>query len=91
MPEIELSAGTIEYEDTGGDGAPVVVLLHGLADGRARLAPRRRRSCAPTHRCIVPTLPLGAHRPDAPPTPTSRCAARRGSSPSSSTRSTCAT
>ncbi len=27
--EIELSAGTIEYQDTGGDG-PVLVLLHGL-------------------------------------------------------------
>jgi pimeloyl-ACP methyl ester carboxylesterase len=30
MPEVDLSAGTIEYEDTGGDG-PVVVLLHGVA------------------------------------------------------------
>ena len=29
MKEIELSAGTIEYQDTGGDG-PVLVLLHGL-------------------------------------------------------------
>ena len=29
MPDVELSAGTIEYQDTGGDG-PVVVLLHGL-------------------------------------------------------------
>lgn len=29
MKEIGPSAGTIEYEDTGGDG-PVVVLLHGL-------------------------------------------------------------
>jgi hypothetical protein len=28
MKTIELSAGTIEYEDTGGDG-PVIVLLHG--------------------------------------------------------------
>ena len=26
MPDVELSAGTIAYEDTGGDG-PVVVLL----------------------------------------------------------------
>jgi pimeloyl-ACP methyl ester carboxylesterase len=32
MPDVELSAGTIEYQDTGGDG-PVVVLLHGLAMG----------------------------------------------------------
>ena len=30
MPEVEMSAGTIEYQDTGGD-EPVVVLLHGLA------------------------------------------------------------
>jgi len=30
MQEIELSAGTIEYEDTG-DSGPIVVLLHGLA------------------------------------------------------------
>ena len=29
MTEIELSSGTIEYTDTGGDG-PVLVLLHGL-------------------------------------------------------------
>src|SRR6266581_6490428 len=30
MSEIELSAGTIDYQDTGGDG-PVLVLLHGIA------------------------------------------------------------
>ena len=29
MPQIELSAGTIEYTDTSG-GGPVIVLLHGL-------------------------------------------------------------
>ena len=29
MPEVDLSAGTIEYEDTGGSG-PVVVFVHGL-------------------------------------------------------------
>jgi pimeloyl-ACP methyl ester carboxylesterase len=60
MERSELSAGPVEYLDTGGDG-PVVVLLHGLlmdsslwddvvADLRA------------DHRCVVPTLPLGAHR-----------------------------
>src|SRR4051812_14318032 len=60
VPEIELTAGTIEYEDTGGDG-PVVVLLHGLAmDGslwRHVVADLRA-----DHRCVVPTLPFGAHR-----------------------------
>ena len=29
MTEVELSAGSIRYEDTGGEG-PVVVLCHGL-------------------------------------------------------------
>ncbi|WP_432589566.1 alpha/beta hydrolase [Streptomyces sp. HD1123-B1] len=60
MAEVELSAGTIEYEDTGGDG-PVVVLLHGVAmDGslwRNVVADLRT-----DFRCVVPTLPLGGHR-----------------------------
>jgi pimeloyl-ACP methyl ester carboxylesterase len=58
--EIDLSAGTIAYDDTGGDG-PAIVLLGGLLmdsslyeDVIARLAPR--------HRCIAITLPMGAHR-----------------------------
>ncbi len=33
MHEVELSAGTIDYEDTGGDGPPLV-LVHGLSDSR---------------------------------------------------------
>jgi pimeloyl-ACP methyl ester carboxylesterase len=34
MPAVDLTAGTIDYLDSGGDG-PVLVLLHGLAmDGR---------------------------------------------------------
>src|ERR1700760_2742973 len=60
MPEIELTAGTIEYEDSGGDG-PVLVLLGGLVmDGSVwdPLVEELRGE----HRCIVPTLPLGAHR-----------------------------
>jgi pimeloyl-ACP methyl ester carboxylesterase len=60
MLEVELSAGTIEYEDTGGDG-PVLVLLHGVAMNgslwRGVVAELRH-----DHRCVVPTLPLGAHR-----------------------------
>jgi pimeloyl-ACP methyl ester carboxylesterase len=60
MPEIELSAGTIAYEDTGGDG-PVVVLLHGLMmDASLWAGPVADLSA--DHRCVVPTLPLGAHR-----------------------------
>jgi pimeloyl-ACP methyl ester carboxylesterase len=60
MPEVDLSAGIIDYADTGGS-APVVVLLHGLAmDGSVwRNVVSDLRV---DHRCVVPTLPLGAHR-----------------------------
>ncbi|TMU94440.1 alpha/beta hydrolase [Streptomyces sp. DASNCL29] len=58
--EVELSAGTIEYEDTGGEG-PVAVLLHGVAmDGS--LWREVVAALAPDIRCVVPTLPLGGHR-----------------------------
>src|SRR5216683_3902168 len=59
MPEIELSVGTIEYEDTGGPG-PVIVLLHGLLMNGAqwrRVVSDLRRD----FRCVLPTLPMGAH------------------------------
>jgi pimeloyl-ACP methyl ester carboxylesterase len=60
MPELEVTAGAIDYEDSGGSG-PVLVLLSGLVmDGSVWdpvLEDLRR-----DHRCIVPTLPLGAHR-----------------------------
>jgi pimeloyl-ACP methyl ester carboxylesterase len=60
VPEVELSAGRIEYEDTGGDG-PVIVFNHGLMmDGslwRHVVAELRF-----DFRCVLPTLPLGGHR-----------------------------
>jgi pimeloyl-ACP methyl ester carboxylesterase len=60
MTELELSCGTIEYDDTGGEG-PVVVLLHGfLMD--ASLWTDVVTALSADHRCVVPTLPLGAHR-----------------------------
>jgi pimeloyl-ACP methyl ester carboxylesterase len=60
MNRIELSVGTIEYEDTGGDG-PVIVLLHGLMmDGSLWDGPIA--DLAADHRCLAPTLPLGAQR-----------------------------
>lgn len=58
--EIELSAGTVAYRDTGGDG-PVLVLLHGLMMD-ASLWDRTITELAADHRCVAPTLPLGAHR-----------------------------
>lgn len=59
VSEIELSAGTIEYTDTGGDD-PVVVLLHGLLMD-ASLWDATIESLSADHRCVVPTLPWGAH------------------------------
>ena len=60
MPQIELSAGTIEYTDTGG-GGPVIVLLHGLLMD-ATLWDEVTATLSAGHRCVAPTLPLGAHR-----------------------------
>ena len=60
MTEIELSAGTIEYEDTGGDG-PVIVLLHGLLMDSSLWAGVLAELAA-DFRCVAPTLPMGAHR-----------------------------
>jgi pimeloyl-ACP methyl ester carboxylesterase len=57
---VVLSAGTIDYVDTGGPG-PVVVLLHGLLMD-ASLWSGVVDELAPHCRCVVPTLPLGAHR-----------------------------
>jgi pimeloyl-ACP methyl ester carboxylesterase len=59
MPQIELSAGTIAYTDTGGRG-PVIVLLHGLLLDAA-LWDEVTVALSPGHRCVAPTLPLGAH------------------------------
>jgi pimeloyl-ACP methyl ester carboxylesterase len=57
---IELSAGTIEYEDTGGEG-PAIVLLPGLMMD-ASLWADVIADLSPDHRCVAPTLPMGAHR-----------------------------
>lgn len=57
---VELSCGTIEYADTAGKG-PTAVLLHGLLmDGS--LWDDVVTEFGPDVRCVVPTLPLGAHR-----------------------------
>jgi pimeloyl-ACP methyl ester carboxylesterase len=58
--KIDLSAGTIEYTDTGGKG-PAVVLLSGLMMD-ASLWDEVIADLSPDYRCIAPTLPLGAHR-----------------------------
>ena len=59
MNQIELSAGTIDYEDTG--AGPTLVLLHGLLMD-ASLWDDVIADLSVDHRCVAPTLPLGAHR-----------------------------
>lgn len=60
MRQVETAAGTIEVQDTGGEG-PVVVLLHGLLMDhtlwRDVVAELKR-----DHRCVLPVLPVGSHR-----------------------------
>lgn len=59
MPTIDLPGGPIDYVDTGGAG-PVVVLTHGFP-----MDHRQWRKVVPLlqgARCVLPTLPLGAHR-----------------------------
>jgi pimeloyl-ACP methyl ester carboxylesterase len=60
MPEVQLSSGTIEYEDTGGSGA-VVVLVHGLIMDSS-LWRHVIDDLRADFRCVAPTLPLGGHR-----------------------------
>jgi pimeloyl-ACP methyl ester carboxylesterase len=60
MPTVEVSTGSIEYTDTGGSG-PVLVLLHGLVmDGG--VWDEVVDGLGGEWRCIMPTLPFGAHR-----------------------------
>lgn len=60
MRQVETTAGTIEVQDTGGEG-PVVVLLHGLLMDHT-LYRDVVADLARDHRCVVPVLPLGSHR-----------------------------
>lgn len=60
MPTLSLTAGPIEFTDSGGDG-PVVVLLHGV-NMDSSLWRHVITRLGPEVRCIAPTLPLGSHR-----------------------------
>jgi pimeloyl-ACP methyl ester carboxylesterase len=57
---VDLTAGPIDYVDTGGDG-PTVVLLHGVLMNNT-VWRQVIGELTPAFRCIAPTLPLGAHR-----------------------------
>lgn len=67
MPTAELSAGPIDYVDTGGEG-PTVVFIHGLVMDETLWA-GVVALLSDQMRCVVPVLPLGGHkrpmRPDA--------------------------
>ena len=60
MPQVEVGAGTICYEDTGGEGAVLVLVPGLLMDHRhwERVVPELRNE----FRCVSVTLPMGAHR-----------------------------
>ncbi|GAB3829400.1 alpha/beta fold hydrolase [Kribbella italica] len=59
MPQITLSAGQVDYVDTGGDG-PVLVFTHGLPMNETQW--RKVVPLLEGYRCILPTLPMGGHR-----------------------------
>ena len=54
---VDLTAGPIDYVDTGGDG-PTVVLLHGVLMNNT-VWRGVMSELTPALRCIAPTLPLG--------------------------------
>jgi pimeloyl-ACP methyl ester carboxylesterase len=60
MESVQLSSGTIDFEDSGGAG-PVIVLVGGLIMD-ATLWHEVVERLAPSFRCVVPVLPLGGHR-----------------------------
>lgn len=59
MPEIELTSGPIDYQDTGGAG-PALVFVHGPPMNETQW--RKVVPLLDGYRCILPTLPLGGHR-----------------------------
>ena len=61
MPFVDVKAGSIRVEDTGGDG-PVVVLCNGVIMDDAQWA-HVVDDLRADHRCVSPVLPLGAHSP----------------------------
>ena len=60
MPEVEVSAGPIEYGDSGGEGR-ALVFIGGLPHDES-LWDGVIAELAPDFRCLTPVLPLGAQR-----------------------------
>ena len=59
MPEVEVTAGRIAYQDTGGDG-PVVMMIPGLLMDWKQWR-KVIDELTPEFRCVSPSLPTGAH------------------------------
>jgi pimeloyl-ACP methyl ester carboxylesterase len=60
MPKVEVTAGPIEFGDSGGTGRPIV-FIGGLPHDE-RLWDGVVGELRPQFRCLTPVLPLGAHR-----------------------------
>ena len=60
MPEVEVTAGPIDYGDSGGEGR-AIVFIGGLPHDEA-LWDGVVAELAPRFRCLTPVLPLGAQR-----------------------------
>jgi len=60
MESVQLSSGTVDYEDSGGAGR-VIVFAGGLIMD-ATLWHQVVERVGPGYRCVVPVLPLGGHR-----------------------------
>jgi pimeloyl-ACP methyl ester carboxylesterase len=60
VPEVEVSAGPIDFGDTGGEGRPLVFIGGLPHDGR--LWDEVIAELSPQFRCLTPVLPLGAQR-----------------------------
>jgi pimeloyl-ACP methyl ester carboxylesterase len=60
VPEVDVTAGPIEYGDSGGSGRPIV-FIGGLPHDES-LWDGVVAELSPEFRCLTPVLPLGAHR-----------------------------
>ncbi len=60
MPEVEVTAGPVDYGDSGGEGRPIV-FIGGLPHDES-LWDGVIAELSPQFRCLTPVLPLGAQR-----------------------------
>ena len=61
MPAVTLSAGTINYEESGPTGGRPIVFIHGYTMSSSLWRPLIDRLSSRGLRCFAPTWPLGSH------------------------------